>query len=127
MKGHLEGVVPGDDGAHDTHWLTPDLPGVHLAGQLDHGVAELDVPGVRIDEIGRIRQRISQRQVQLWPVGHHPGTSHFEDEFLAQGLLLAFKCALQLPEALLAKRPVGRPVGLVEGSPGRVNGAMHVS
>jgi hypothetical protein len=48
------------------------------------------------------------------------------DDLVAVGLPLRLQGGLQLLEAALAERVVGRPVGLVEGPPGGVNGPLHV-
>ena len=59
-------------------------------------------------------------------MGDHPGATHLEDQELTQLLALRLQRLLELLETVLAKRSVRRPVGLVEGSPGGVNGAAHV-
>ena len=59
-------------------------------------------------------------------IGEPDRTAHFGDEFGPQFLLLALDRGLELQEALLAERVVGRPVGLVEGASRGRDGALHV-
>ena len=54
------------------------------------------------------------------------GEPDFEDEFLAQLLFLRFDRVVQLQQAALTQLVVGRPVGLVEGPAGGVDGPVHV-
>jgi hypothetical protein len=49
-----------------------------------------------------------------------------EDELLAQLFLLGLEGVVQLFEATLAEGVVRRPVGLVEGASGRIDGPVHL-
>ena len=60
------------------------------------------------------------------PLRRHARAAHLEDELLAQLLVLGLERLVQLLEALLAEGVVGRPVGLVEGPPGGVDGPVHL-
>ena len=122
----LEREVPRHDRADDAHRLAPDLPRRQLTGELDERVAEVGLPRILVDQLGGIRQRVCQRGVELRPVRHHARAAGLEDQLLAERLLLGFQRRLQLLEAALAERAVGRPVGLVEGAARGVDRAVHV-
>ncbi len=81
---------------------------------------------VLVDELGRVAQGVLERDVELWPVGEHPRAADLQDQLLAQLLLLGLEAVLQLLEAVLAERVVGRPVGLVERPAGGDDGLVHV-
>ena len=109
LDGDLEREVPRHDRADDADRFTPDLPrGVH-AGDRDHRVAERRLPRVLVDQLGRIPQPVGQRRVELRSVGDRPRTPDLEDELLAQFLLLGLDRLLQLQQAALAERVIGRP------------------
>jgi ParB family chromosome partitioning protein len=122
----LERKVPGDDRADHPHRFAPDLPGGLLADQADEGVAEVGLPRIRVDQLGGVGERIGQRRVELRSVGEHARAAGLEDELLAERFALGFQRLLELLEAALAQRPIGRPFGFVEGPACGVDGAMHV-
>ena len=78
-----------------------------------------------MNSAGQVR-RVAQRGVELRAVGERDRAAHLGDQLVAQLLLLALDRLLQLQQALLAERVVGRPVGLVERAPRRGDGALHV-
>ena len=99
---------------------------VMLAGEGHERVAEIGLPRVLVDQLGGIGERIGQRRVELRTVRQHARTAGLEDQLFAQLLPLGLERRLELLEAALAERAVGRPVGLVEGASRGVDGAMHV-
>ena len=126
VEGDLEREVPRHDRADHAHRLPPDLDGRVRAGEADHPVAEVGLPRVLVDQPGRVLQPVGQRGVQLRTEGDGPGRADLEDQLLAQLLLLGLDRVVQLQQAALAQLLVGRPVGLVEGAPGGVDGPVHV-
>ena len=57
---------------------------------------------------------------------HHPRAANLEDQFLAQLFLLALEGILELEQAPLPERTIGRPTRLVEGPPRRVDGTVDI-
>ena len=102
----LEREVPRHDRADDADRLAPDLPRGLLAGEAHERVAEVGLPGVRVDQLGGELQRIGQRRVELRAVRQHARTAGLEDQLLAERLPLGFQRRLELLEAALAERAV---------------------
>ena len=125
VQRHLDGEVPRDDGADDADRLAPDPPRVDRARDA-HRVGQDGLPLELVDLLGRPRQRLGQRGVELRAVGGHHRAADFEDQLLAQLLLLGLQRLVELLEAALAEGVVGRPVGLVEGTAGRVDRPLHL-
>jgi hypothetical protein len=125
VQGHLEREVPRHNGPHDTDRLLPDLARVRRATAVDD-LAQVRPPGELVDQLDRVAQRAIQRDVELVGVGRHARTAHLEDELLAQLFAVLLERLLQLGEAAFAQFVVDGPVGLVEGAPGAVDGAVHV-
>ena len=90
------------------------------------GVGQHRLPLELVDLLGRPGEGLGERRVELRAVGRHARAADLEDELLAQLLLLGLERLVQLLEALLAEGVVGRPVGLVEGAAGGVDGALHL-
>ena len=126
VEGHLEREVPRHDRTDHADRLTPHLAGGQCAGEADHLVAQVGLPGVLVDQPGGVLQPVFQRGVQLRAERDGAGSADLEDEFLAQLFLLRLDRVVQLQQAALAQLAVGRPVGLVEGAPGGVDGPEHV-
>jgi hypothetical protein len=126
VDGDLEREVPWHDRADHAYRFPPDLDGGVRAGEADHPVAEVGLPGVLIDQPGGIAQPVGQRRVQLRAEGDGPRRTDLEDQLLAQFLLLRFDRVVQLQQAALAQLAVGRPVGLVERASGGIDGPVHV-
>ena len=126
LDGHLEREVPRHDRADHTEWFAPHLASRHLTGEGDERVAEVGLPRVFVDQLDGIRQSIRQGGVQLRAVRDRPGTAHLEYQLFTQLLLLGLHRLLKLLETVLAQRAIGRPVGLVEGAPRGVDGAVHI-
>ena len=57
---------------------------------------------------------------------HHARAADLEDQFLAQQLLLALEGILELEQAPLPERMIGRPTGLVERAPRRVDRTVDI-
>ena len=125
VQGHFEREVPRHDGPHDADRLLPDLARVRRAAAVDD-LTQVRPPGELVDQLDRVAQRAVEWDVELVGVGRHTRTAHLEDELLAQLLAVLLERSLQLGEAALAQLVVGGPVGLVEGAPGAVDGAVHV-
>ena len=89
-------------------------------------VGEVALPGELVDHLRRPAQRLLERPVELRREGHHARRADLGDELLAVLLALGLERLLQLLEAALAQGAVGRPVGLVEGPPGRGDRPLHV-
>ncbi len=121
----LDGEVPRHDRADDPDRLLPHLPGVGRAPPVDR-LGQIGAPVELVDQLDRVPQGAVERDVELVCVGGHARAPHLEDQLLAQGLPVLLERVLQLGQALLAPRAVGRPVGLVEGAPRRVDGAVHL-
>ncbi len=126
VEGDLEREVPRHDRADHPYRLPPYLAGGQRAGEADHLVTQVRFPGVLVDQPGRVLQPVFQRGVQLGAEGDRPRRADLEDELLAQLFLLLFDRVVQLQQTALAQLLVGRPVGLVEGAPGGVDGPVHV-
>ena len=76
--------------------------------------------------LGRPEEAVLERRVELRPIGERDRGADLGDEDLPQIFLLAHDRLVELAEALLAERAVGRPVGLVERAARRGDGALHV-
>jgi hypothetical protein len=126
VDGDLEREVPRHDRADHPDRFPPNLAGGEGAGEADRLVAQVGFPRVLVDEPGRIAQPVLQRRIQLGTESDCPGGTDFEDELLAQLLALGVDRLVQLQQAALPQRTVGRPIGLVEGPPGGVDGPAHV-
>ena len=57
---------------------------------------------------------------------HHARTADLEDQLLAEELLLALERLLELEQAPLTERVIGRPAGLVERPPRGIDRAVDV-
>ena len=77
--------------------------------------------------LGRPEEAVLERRVELRAVGERDRGADLGDELCAQLLLLAHDRLVELTEALLAERVVGRPVGLVERAARGGDGALHVA
>ena len=116
VQRHLERVVPRHDGTDDADRLFPDGAAALDAHHVPIGQSA--VPGKLVDHLGRPPQRLLEWPVQLRRVGHHARGSHLGDELLAVRLPFGLERLLQLLEAALPQRAVGRPVGLARRPPG---------
>ena len=126
VEGDFEREVPRHDRADHADRLPPDLAGGQRAGQADHLVAQVGLPRVLVDQPGGVLQSVFQRGIQLGSERDGPGRADLEDELLAQLIDLGLDRVVQLQQAALAQLLVGRPVGLVEGAAGGVDGPVHV-
>ena len=122
----LDRIVPGHDRGDDADRLPPHASRRHLTGELDHRVAEIDLPRVLVDELRRVAQRVRQGPVELGTVRHHARATDLADQLLAQELLLALERLLELEQAPLTERVIGRPGGLVERPARRIDRAVDV-
>ena len=57
---------------------------------------------------------------------HHARAPDLEDQLLAQQLLLALEGVLELEQAPLTERVIGRPTGLVERAPRGIDGTVDI-
>ncbi len=87
--------------------------------------AEIGLPLVGLRGVGG-EPEIVDRALQLRGGGQHPRRTHLRDGDLAQFLDVFAQCVLQLTQAAHPQPGVGRPVGLVEGTAGRLDGTAHV-
>jgi hypothetical protein len=84
VEGDLEREVPRHDRADDADRLTPNLAGGQRAGQADHLVAQVGLPGVFIDQSCRVLESVFQWGIQLGSERDGPWGADLEDELLAQ-------------------------------------------
>ena len=104
---------------------------------LDHGadVALAEQPATvqwpfpleGVDEACGVTQRVRERPVQLCAGDRHVRAADLGDQLLAQRVPLGGDGVLELAEAALTQRTVGRPVGLVERTSGGPDRATHVA
>ena len=124
LQRHLERVVPGDDRADHAGRLLDHLaPAAHAERLADR---ELALPLEVVDGLGRPEQSVLQRGVELRSVGDGDRAADLGHQLGAEQLLLGHDRVLQLAQALLAERPVGGPVRLVERLASGTDGEVHV-
>ena len=126
VEGHLEREVPRHDRTDHSDRLAPHLAGGQCAGEADHLVAQVGLPGVLVDQPGGVLQPVFEWGIQLRAERDGARSANLEDEFLAQLFLLRLDRVVQLQQATLTELVVGGPVGLVEGTTGGVDGPVHV-
>ena len=121
----LDRVVPRHDGADDAHGLLDDAAPARHPHLL--GVGEGPLPLELVDHLGRPAQSASSSGQSTWAakviMRGVPTSAMISSRNSSRS---DSRADLELLEAALAQRAVGRPVGLVEGPPGGVDGPAHV-
>ena len=124
VEDHLDREVGRGDGADHADGLLDH--GAHVAVAEQSAALQHPLPFEVIDEPRGIAQGLGERPVQLGGGDRHVGAADLGDQLLAQVVALRLDRRLQLFQAPLAQRTVGRPVGLVERTPRRGDGPSHV-
>ena len=116
-------VIPGRDRGDDADRLAPDLATVTSTPEL--GLGEAGFVVVRDRDVGPVGE-VLEGLVELDDVGEHHRDSRLRYQHLTQHLAVLFKGGRELANGVGAELGVGRPRGLVEGSPGGRDGVADV-
>jgi hypothetical protein len=115
--------VPGRHGGDDAGGLAAHgAPGGHAHGR---GDAQVVVPVVAVEQVGHPADRLDG-QGELGPVGERPGRPDLRDRGGPQLLDVTLEALLELADAPLPERRVGRPPRVVERPAGGGDGPVGV-